>query len=43
LLPKIRDKGKGENTYMVPQNITGRQPASRPLVIVELDMTMDSR
>jgi hypothetical protein len=26
---------------MAPQDITGRQPASHPLVVVELDMTVD--
>ena len=28
---------------MAPQGITGRQPASQPLVVVELDMTVDPR
>jgi hypothetical protein len=27
---------------MAPQGITGRQPASHPLVVVELDMTVDA-
>jgi hypothetical protein len=26
---------------MTPQGMTGKQPASQPLVIVELDMTVD--
>jgi hypothetical protein len=28
---------------MAPQDITGSQPASRPIVVVELDMAMDPR
>jgi hypothetical protein len=43
LPPKIGDEGRGESACMVPQGITGRQPASQPLVVVELDMTVDPR
>jgi hypothetical protein len=41
LLPKIGDEGRGESACMAPQGITGRQPASHPLAVVELDMTVD--
>jgi hypothetical protein len=37
------DEEKGESACMAPQGITGRQAASRPLVVVELDMTVDPR
>jgi hypothetical protein len=36
-------KGRGESACMAPQGIIGRQPVSHPLVVVELDMTMDPR
>ena len=35
-------KEGGESACMAPQGITGRQPASHPLVVVELDITVDS-
>jgi hypothetical protein len=41
LLPKMRDEGRGESACMAPHSITGRQPASRPFVVVELDMAVD--
>jgi hypothetical protein len=41
--PRWRDEGRGESACMAPQGITGRQPASQPLVVVELDMTVDPR
>ena len=41
LLPKIGGEGRGESACMAPQGITGRQPASRPVVVVELDMAVD--
>jgi hypothetical protein len=43
LLPKIGDEGRGESACIAPQGITGKQPASHPLVVVELDMTVDPR
>jgi hypothetical protein len=36
LLPKMGDEGRGESACMAPQGITDRQPASQPLVVVEL-------
>ena len=33
--PKMADEGRVEGACMAPQSITGRQPASRPLVVVE--------
>ena len=42
LLPKIGYEGRGESACMAPQGITGRQLVSlTPLVVVELDMTVD--
>jgi hypothetical protein len=41
LLPKIGNEGRDESACMTPQGITGRQPASQPLVIVELDMMVN--
>jgi hypothetical protein len=41
LLPKIGDERRGGSACMAPQGITGRQPASHPLAVVELDMTVD--
>jgi hypothetical protein len=41
LLPKIGDEERGESACMAPQGIIGRQPASHPLVVVELNMTVD--
>jgi hypothetical protein len=43
LLPKMGDEGRGESACMAPQGITGRQPASRPLVVEELDIAVDPR
>ena len=43
LLPKMGIKEGGESACMTPQGIIGRQPASRPLVVLELDMTVDPR
>jgi hypothetical protein len=39
----MRDKGKNKSAYMAPQGIIGRQEVSRPLVIRELDITVNSR
>jgi hypothetical protein len=41
LLPKMVDEGRGESACMAPQGTIGRQAASRPLVVVELDITVD--
>ena len=43
MLFKMGDEGRGESACMAPQGITGRQAVSRPLVVVELDMTVDPR
>jgi hypothetical protein len=34
-------KGRGESACMALQGTAGRPPASHPLVVVELDMTVD--
>jgi hypothetical protein len=41
LLPEIGDETRVKSAYMTPQKITGRQPASHPLVVMELDMAVD--
>ena len=43
LSPKIGDEGRGGSACMAPQGITASQSASRPLVVVKLDMTVDPR
>jgi hypothetical protein len=40
MLPKIGNEGRGESACTAPQGITGGQPASHPLVVVELDMAV---